>query len=212
MGLLLRLVRGAKAKNVNIRQLRELLVASDTPTSIALLLEGPTDVKKFLQVIAFCDRNGDLARRLITLSGNAHLVLSWLSPAGGQKAAALLPWLQSRAGDVTQIWDPKQTCTAPAVTVPPSSQPKTVDDVIATATIGAAPPGFEGGRPWGLTPGRPGDAYLPQWKGSSQISYREYDVTYRQWYVNRGPRRVVVGSDGRKFYTDDHYRHFKLIT
>ena len=43
------------------------------------------------------------------------------------------------------------------------------------------------------------------------ITYKEYDVNLFVKGVNRGAERLVVGSDGRTYYTDDHYTTFVLI-
>jgi guanyl-specific ribonuclease Sa len=40
------------------------------------------------------------------------------------------------------------------------------------------------------------------------IAYKEYDVNPYQKGVNRGAERVVIGSDGSKYYTNDHYKSF----
>ena len=40
--------------------------------------------------------------------------------------------------------------------------------------------------------------------------YREYTVP-TPGATNRGARRIIAGSGGEYFYTDDHYRTFRLI-
>jgi ribonuclease T1 len=40
--------------------------------------------------------------------------------------------------------------------------------------------------------------------------YREYTVP-TPGARNRGARRIIAGSDGEYFYTEDHYRTFRLI-
>jgi ribonuclease T1 len=40
--------------------------------------------------------------------------------------------------------------------------------------------------------------------------YREYTVPTPS-ATNRGVRRIIAGSNGEYFYTDDHYRTFRLI-
>jgi len=40
--------------------------------------------------------------------------------------------------------------------------------------------------------------------------YREYTVQ-TPGARDRGPRRIVVGTEGEMFYTDDHYRSFRRI-
>lgn len=41
--------------------------------------------------------------------------------------------------------------------------------------------------------------------------YREYTVETPD-ASDRGAKRIVVGKDGEKYYTDDHYQTFKEIT
>jgi ribonuclease T1 len=41
--------------------------------------------------------------------------------------------------------------------------------------------------------------------------YSEYTVK-TPWRRDRGPRRIIVGRDSDYYYTDDHYRTFRLIT
>ena len=41
--------------------------------------------------------------------------------------------------------------------------------------------------------------------------HQEFDVNPYQRGVNRGAERLVVGSDGRAYYTSDHYRTFTEI-
>jgi ribonuclease T1 len=69
------------------------------------------------------------------------------------------------------------------------------------------PPGYEGGREFhnaeGLLPKRD-DRGRP-------ITYREWDVNPKVAGVNRGPERLVTGSDGSAYYTSDHYRTFIQI-
>ena len=43
------------------------------------------------------------------------------------------------------------------------------------------------------------------------ITYMEYDVNPYKKGVNRGAERIVVGSDGRAYYTSDHYSSFTLM-
>jgi ribonuclease T1 len=70
-----------------------------------------------------------------------------------------------------------------------------------------APDGYEGGRTFGnfekLLP-------LKDGKGKS-IRYQEWDVNPRKPGVNRGPERLVTGSDHSAYYTGDHYKSFKKI-
>ena len=67
-----------------------------------------------------------------------------------------------------------------------------------------APPGFVGGRIYGNY-----DGQLPRYNARrKRIEYREWDVRPRAEKRNRGSERLVTGSDGRVWYTADHYRTF----
>jgi guanyl-specific ribonuclease Sa len=72
---------------------------------------------------------------------------------------------------------------------------------------GFAPPGFVGGRVFGNYEG-----LLPRYDARrKRIEYREWDVRPRAEGKNRGSERLVTGSDGRAWYTDDHYRTFMEV-
>jgi dienelactone hydrolase len=66
--------------------------------------------------------------------------------------------------------------------------------------------GYEGGRNFGNFEGR-----LPASGNGSRIRYREWDVNPLRSGVNRGPERLVTGSDGSAYFTDDHYSTFQKI-
>ena len=68
----------------------------------------------------------------------------------------------------------------------------------------AAPPGYEGGRRFGNF-----ERILPQADDRGRrIQYQEWDVHPHREHVNRGAERLITGSDGRAWYTSDHYQHF----
>ena len=76
---------------------------------------------------------------------------------------------------------------------------------------GNPPPGFVGGRSF-ENDGRNGGQVLPQTDANgNQIAYQEYDVNPKQPGVNRGAERVVIGSDGSAYYTNDHYSTFTRV-
>ncbi|OYZ02530.1 MAG: hypothetical protein B7Y37_01695 [Sphingobacteriia bacterium 28-36-52] len=76
---------------------------------------------------------------------------------------------------------------------------------------GAAQPSHIGGRIY-KNDGRGGGERLPQiTENGKQITYKEYDVHQRLDGFNRGNERVVVGSDGKSYYTNNHYHSFKEI-
>jgi guanyl-specific ribonuclease Sa len=71
-----------------------------------------------------------------------------------------------------------------------------------------APDGYEGGRTF-LNLGNGGDQSLPNFDANANpIKYKEWDVNPHVPGKNRGAERLVTGSDGRAYYTADHYRTF----
>jgi guanyl-specific ribonuclease Sa len=76
---------------------------------------------------------------------------------------------------------------------------------------GSPPTGYVGGRTF-QNDGRGGGEVLPTTDSQGNpITYREYDVNPRTPGVNRGSERVVIGSDGRAYYTNNHYSTFTPI-
>jgi RHS repeat-associated protein len=72
-------------------------------------------------------------------------------------------------------------------------------------------PGYTGGRTF-QNDGRGGGQVLPKTDANGNpITYREWDVNPRTPGVNRGAERVVTGSDGSSYYTDNHYQTFTKI-
>ncbi|MEO8584284.1 MAG: ribonuclease domain-containing protein [Flavitalea sp.] len=45
----------------------------------------------------------------------------------------------------------------------------------------------------------------------NSIHYQEWDVNVRVPGQNRGTERLLTGSDGRAWYTNDHYQSFREI-
>ena len=53
---------------------------------------------------------------------------------------------------------------------------------------------------------------VPQFDAKGNpITYQEWDVNPKIEGQNRGTERILTGSDGRNWYTDDHYKTFKEI-
>ena len=72
---------------------------------------------------------------------------------------------------------------------------------------GEAMEGYEGGRNFGNF-----EKILPMNDDKNRrIKYREWDVNPLKKGVNRGPERLVTGSDGSAHFSDDHYKTFKKI-
>jgi ribonuclease T1 len=69
---------------------------------------------------------------------------------------------------------------------------------------GVAMDGYVGGRKFGNY-----ENLLPKKDASGRkINYQEWDVNPKIQGKNRGAERLVTGSDGKAYYTDDHYGSF----
>lgn len=69
---------------------------------------------------------------------------------------------------------------------------------------GEAPDGYIGGRKFGNY-----EKQLPQKdENGRKINYQEWDVNPKQQGRNRGAERLVTGSDGKAYYTKNHYKTF----
>ena len=66
---------------------------------------------------------------------------------------------------------------------------------------------YEGGRTFGNYEHR-----LPaNDRSGARVKYREWDVNPLRQGVNRGVERLITGSDGTAWYTNDHYETFKKL-
>jgi ribonuclease T1 len=72
---------------------------------------------------------------------------------------------------------------------------------------GEAPEGYVGGR---IFQNR--ERNLPVKDNAGQkIKYQEWDVNPKKRGKNRGTERLVTGSDGTAWYTNDHYQTFTTV-
>jgi ribonuclease T1 len=72
---------------------------------------------------------------------------------------------------------------------------------------GEAPEGYVGGRVF-----QNRERHLPVKDNSGQkIKYQEWDVNPKKRGKNRGTERLVTGSDGTAWYTNDHYQTFEEV-
>lgn len=104
---------------------------------------------------------------------------------------------------------PAQAPTAQVQQAPPRDPiPAPVRQTLAhVRQHGYAPPGHVGGRVFGNYEG-----VLPRYDSRrKRIEYREWDVHPKAEGRNRGAERLVTGSDGRAWYTADHYRTFAEV-
>ena len=71
---------------------------------------------------------------------------------------------------------------------------------------GSPLPGYKGGGVFKNDQG-----LLPDSSSSGVIAHREWDVNPKLPGVNRGGERIVTGSDGSAYYTNNHYESFTLF-
>ncbi len=72
---------------------------------------------------------------------------------------------------------------------------------------GQAPEGYVGGREF-----QNREKKLPAKSGDGKrIRYSEWDVQPKEEGKNRGPERLVTGSDHSAWYTKDHYKSFVKV-
>ncbi|PCI97018.1 MAG: hypothetical protein COB15_08615 [Flavobacteriales bacterium] len=87
----------------------------------------------------------------------------------------------------------------------PEKAKKVLDIVKSKST---APKGYKGGRTFS-NDGRLGGEILPtSTPHGKPIVYKEWDVNPFTKGVNRGSERIVTGSNGKSYYTNNHYKSF----
>jgi RHS repeat-associated protein len=92
-----------------------------------------------------------------------------------------------------------------AMTKVPSQATEVLNHV---QTKKSPPAGYKGGTQY-ANDGRMNGQVLPRNDAlGNPVTYREYDVNPYQTGVNRGTERIVIGSDGKAYYTDNHYQSF----
>lgn len=104
---------------------------------------------------------------------------------------------------------PAQAPERAPVRVEPHQIPKAALETLAYIRAHhEAPPGYVGGRRFGNY-GRGGEQKLPVFDAQGKpIEYQEWDIHPKVQGRNRGAERLVTGSDGRAWYTADHYTSF----
>ncbi|MGY0035488.1 ribonuclease domain-containing protein [Pedobacter sp. NJ-S-72] len=102
---------------------------------------------------------------------------------------AFVNTIQGRTVNTTNSTTKKAFATVP-------QKAYTVADYVAKN--GRAPQGYVGG-----TVFQNREGLLPQ-----GTAYKEYDVNPKVSGQNRGAERIVIGSDGSRYYTGDHYASF----
>jgi ribonuclease T1 len=99
----------------------------------------------------------------------------------------------------------------PVVTLDPRTAAKVNPVLNYVLAHGEPMPDYVGGREYrnlGLDNGQ----ILPRTDPQGRpIRYREWDVNRKVPGRNRGAERLITGSDGRAYYTNDHYATFRRI-
>jgi ribonuclease T1 len=82
-----------------------------------------------------------------------------------------------------------------------------VNNAMGHITQGKPVPGGKGGRCFENREGK-----LPKTdKDGKPIDYKEWDVNPQKAGQPRDAERIVTGSDGSAYYTNDHYGNFQYI-
>ncbi|MEE4022135.1 ribonuclease domain-containing protein [Gordonia sp. PKS22-38] len=109
----------------------------------------------------------------------------------------------------------EQSTGRAAVGTTSAQVPDVPDHVMATMALidagdwpeAADAPGTRGGGVF-----RNNEGLLPDFDSQGRpISYQEWDVNPKEPGQSRDAERIVTGSDGSAWYTDDHYRSFVPI-
>lgn len=236
---LLRALRSGLERLPDTNALKALLNAADLPAEVPQLMASAETVGAvLLDVLNACRAtapHGQPAPHgLAALQGNTGLagkllkavadsgqgIDFFLTGAGGQSLANL----RYAAVQGNPVWG-GETVATNEVHFGPLGQPVPFAQVRALAEplppVGqhALPPlpdgavrdRYVGGMPFNNTGGA---MILPRVDNTTHavIQYVEYDVRPFTFTYERGGERVVVGSDGNEYYTDDHYQTFRRIT
>lgn len=182
-----------------------------------LVIVGADDPKVPLGSVAAFEeemRAGGVDWQLLRFGGVAG---DFTNPQAGKNLAsgrAFDPDADQRAADAIKLFLAEcfppvvKKAEPPAKAAAPKGIPEKALKVLEHVDKdGDAMPGYEGGRTFGNFEKR-----LPQNDAQGRrLKYREWDVNPLRPGVNRGAERLVTGSDGSAYYTDDHYETFKKI-
>ena len=140
-------------------------------------------------------------------------------PSPGKRLLAKLLIIAALAAVAWFVWHRQQQAQqtvytpAPPQTGQGNTQPQVQIPAYVLETLqfirrnGQAPEGFVGGREFQNKEKR-----LPaKDSGNKRIRYSEWDVRPKVQGQNRGPERLVTGSDHSAYYTRDHYKTFLKI-
>jgi len=137
------------------------------------------------------EQHADTVADAVVAGRSAEALLDPYAPSGGEKST-----VQRKAGVAIQMAKPDK---ATAVNL----QSGCVKKKGSKLADGDRAGGFTFGNKEGLLPAT--DA------SGASITYTEYDVNPKQAGADRDAERIVVGSDGKIWYTDDHYASFSEV-
>jgi hypothetical protein len=126
----------------------------------------------------------------------------------GQSAEALLDAAPGRGGGGAGAGVQRKSSEAALQFARPAD--KAAAQALETGVIGKKPPKLKKGERSGGTSFGNKEGLLPKDAAGKAVTYTEYDVNAYDG-VNRDAERLVVGSDGRCWYTADHYKSFTEI-
>ncbi len=134
-------------------------------------------------------------------------LLAKLIIVGALLAVAWFVWhRQQQTQQIVQT--PTPTQTSPGIPQAGAQAPEYVLETLQfIRRNGQAPDGYVGGREF-----QNKEKHLPA-KGADnkKIRYSEWDVHPKVKGQNRGPERLVTGSDHSAYYSKDHYKTFLKI-
>ena len=135
-------------------------------------------------------------------------LLARLILLGALAAVVLFVWQRRQHARQFNPAPSSQQTTLPGNTVGGAQAPAYALEVLSyIRRNGEAPKGYVGGREFMNKEKR-----LPQKDVSGQrIRYSEWDVHEKVPGQNRGPERLITGSDHSAYYTADHYKNFLRI-
>ena len=133
---------------------------------------------------------GILAGRQLFSSG--HIIGNTPVVSSNETTPAVVPVSPAQTGNETRD----------------TRMPQKVYDVLKYIRTHNQPmPGYVGGRIFSNR-----EELLPREDNNGKpILYHEWDVNPKVEGQNRGTERIITGSDGRAWYTNDHYRSFRQI-
>lgn len=117
-------------------------------------------------------------------------------------------WVQHRRQTVESSTPAQSHQTSPTHNQPTPATSQAPDYVLKVLAYvkknDRAPEGFVGGRTFENREKR----LMKQDAQGRNIKYREWDVHPKVQGQNRGPERLITGSDQSAWYTSDHYKTF----